>query len=138
MRGLPVPHRLPEIDQAHVHCIDDAIWPSHPLTPSSLLSPIGLFATPLTPLSMDFPGKDTEADGHYFLQGIVPTQGLNPGLLHCRQIPYSLSYQGSPLLFSMASQSTSYLQMPWRRWPSPPSALLLRESVHPTELFPWL
>ena len=31
-----------------------------------------------------------------FLQGILPTQGLNPGLLHCRWILYSLSCQGNP------------------------------------------
>ena len=30
------------------------------------------------------------------LQGIFPSQGLNPDLLHCRQILYHLSYQGSP------------------------------------------
>ena len=30
------------------------------------------------------------------LQGIFPTQGLNPGLLHCRQTLYQLSHQGSP------------------------------------------
>ena len=30
------------------------------------------------------------------LQGIFPTQGLNPGLLHCRWILYQLSCQGSP------------------------------------------
>ena len=29
--------------------------------------------------------------------GIFPTQGSNPGLLHCRQILYPLSYKGSPL-----------------------------------------
>ena len=29
------------------------------------------------------------------LQGILLTQELNQGLLHCRQIPYQLSYQGS-------------------------------------------
>ena len=29
-------------------------------------------------------------------RGIFPTQGLNPGLLHSRQILYQLSYQGSP------------------------------------------
>ena len=29
---------------------------------------------------------------HFLLQGIFPTQGLNPGLLHCRQILYRLSY----------------------------------------------
>ena len=36
-----------------------------------------------------------------FLQGIFPTQGLNPGLPHCRQILHQLSHQGSPM------QSTS-------------------------------
>ena len=30
------------------------------------------------------------------LQGIFPTQESNWGLLHCRQILYQLSYQGSP------------------------------------------
>ena len=30
-------------------------------------------------------------------KGIFLTQGLNPGLLHCRWILYQLSYQGSPL-----------------------------------------
>ena len=30
------------------------------------------------------------------LQWIFPTQGLNRGLLHCRQILYQLSYQRSP------------------------------------------
>ena len=30
------------------------------------------------------------------LQGIFLTQGLDPGLLHCRQILYGLSHQGSP------------------------------------------
>ena len=32
----------------------------------------------------------------YLLQGIFPTQGLNPGLSHYRQILYQLSYKGSP------------------------------------------
>ena len=31
-------------------------------------------------------------------QGIFPTQGSNPGLLHCRQILYRLSHQRSPSL----------------------------------------
>ena len=34
---------------------------------------------------------------HSLLQGIFPTQGSNPGLLHCRQILYQLRHQGSPL-----------------------------------------
>ena len=34
MPGLPVPQHLPEFAQVHVHCISNAIQPSHPLTPS--------------------------------------------------------------------------------------------------------
>ena len=38
-------------------------------------------------------GKNTEVGCHHFLQGIIPTQGLNPGLLHCRRILYQLCHQ---------------------------------------------
>ena len=39
MRGLPVTHHLPELTQVHVHCISNAIQPSHPLSsPSSALN----------------------------------------------------------------------------------------------------
>ena len=31
------------------------------------------------------------------LQGIFATQGLNPGLQHCRQILYQLNHQGCPI-----------------------------------------
>ena len=44
----------------------------------------------------DSPGKNTGMDCHSLLQGIFPTQGLNPGLLHCRWNLYHLSHQGSP------------------------------------------
>ena len=33
--GLPVLHYLPEFAQVHVHWVDNAIQPSHPLSPSS-------------------------------------------------------------------------------------------------------
>ena len=33
--GLPVLHHLPEFAQLHVHCISDAVQPSHLLMPSS-------------------------------------------------------------------------------------------------------
>ena len=36
MTGFPVLHHLPEFVQAHVHCVGDAIQPSHP--PSSTIS----------------------------------------------------------------------------------------------------
>ena len=39
----------------------------------------------------DSPGKNTGVDSHALLQGIFPTQGSHPGLLHCRRILYQLS-----------------------------------------------
>ena len=39
------------------------------------------------------------------LQGIFPTQGLNPGLLHCRQIVYHLSHEGSPCRWVIINKS---------------------------------
>ena len=42
------------------------------------------------------PGKNTGEGCHTFLQGILPTEGSNPGLPHCRQILYQLSHLGSP------------------------------------------
>ena len=33
--GLPVHHQLPESTQTHVHCVVDAIQPSHPLSSPS-------------------------------------------------------------------------------------------------------
>ena len=36
----------------------------------------------------DFPGKNTGVCCCFLLQGIFPTQGSNPDLLHCRQILY--------------------------------------------------
>ena len=41
-------------------------------------------------------GKNTGVGSHSLLYGIFLTQGLNLGLLHCRQILYQLSHQGSP------------------------------------------
>ena len=33
--GFPVHHQLPELTQTHVHCVGDAIQPSHPLSQPS-------------------------------------------------------------------------------------------------------
>ena len=44
----------------------------------------------------DSPGKNIGVGCHSLLQGIFPTQGLNPGLPHCRQILYHLSYREAP------------------------------------------
>ena len=61
---------------------------------SNSLQPHGLWPARLSP--WDSPGKNPGAGCHFLLQGIFPTQGLNPGLLHCRQILYCLNHYGSP------------------------------------------
>ena len=43
------------------------------------------------------PGQNTEVGSSFLLRGIFPTQGLNPGFPHCRQILYQLSHRGSPI-----------------------------------------
>ena len=42
------------------------------------------------------PGQNTGGGSLSLLQGILPTQGSNPGLPHCRRILYQPSHQGSP------------------------------------------
>ena len=77
--------------------IPSSLWP-HGLQPTRLLCP------------WDFPGKDAGVGCHFLLQRIFPTQGSNPGLLHCRQILYWMSYKGSPIImvfYSKPSQSIS-------------------------------
>ena len=44
----------------------------------------------------NFPGKKTGVGCHSLFWVVFLTKGLNPGLLHCRQIFYHLSYQESP------------------------------------------
>ena len=51
---------------------------------------------PGSPVHGNSPGKNTRVGYHALLQGIFPTQGLNPGFVHCRKILYHLSHQGSP------------------------------------------
>ena len=57
-----------------------------------VLSHVRLFVTPWT----NSPGQNTWVGGPSLLQGIFPTQGSKPGLLHCRWILYQLSHQGNP------------------------------------------
>ena len=42
------------------------------------------------------PGQNSGVGSLFLLQGIFPTQGLNPGLPHGRRILYQLSHKGSP------------------------------------------
>ena len=78
---------------------------------SNSLRPHGLKPTRLL-CPWDFPGKNPGVGCHSLLQGIFPTQGLNPGVLDCRQILYCLRHQGNPR--NMYSEVL----------PSPPKALI--------------
>ena len=44
----------------------------------------------------DSSGKNTGVSCHALLQGIFPTQGLNPGLPHCKEIIYPSVHGESP------------------------------------------
>ena len=78
---------------------------SHP----TLCDPMD-YSLPGTSVHGDSPGKDTRVGCHALLQGIVPTQGLNPGLQHCRRILYHLSYQGSPVYMYVCLFVLGYLK----------------------------
>ena len=72
-----------ESENASLLVMPDSLQPLG-LEPTGLLSP------------WDFPGKNTAVGSHSLFQGTFLTQGLNPGLLHCRKIFYCLSHQGNP------------------------------------------
>ena len=60
--------------------MSNSLW-LHGLQPTRLVRP------------WDFPDKNTGVGCHFLLQEIFPTQGLNLGLPHCRQMLYCLSHQ---------------------------------------------
>ena len=64
---------------------------------SSSLQPHGLYSL------WNSPGQNTGVGNLALLQGIFPTQELNPGLPHCRQVLYQLSHEGSPRILEWVS-----------------------------------
>ena len=77
--------------------VSDSMW-RHGLYPARLFCP------------RNSPGKNTGVGSHVLLQGIFPTQGLNLGLPHCRQILYCLSQQESP---ASPIWGTKYISIEW-------------------------
>ena len=53
------------------------------------------------------PGQNTGVGSRFLLQGIIPTQELNPGLPHCRRILYQLSHKGSPRILEWVAYPCS-------------------------------
>ena len=79
---MVVPHCTQWASCVCISCsvVSDSLWPQG-LQPARLLCP------------WDSPGKITGMCCPSLLQRIFQTQGSNPGILHCRQIPYHLSYR---------------------------------------------
>ena len=65
-------------------------WSESHSVVSGSLWPHGLYSP------WNSPGQNTGVGSLSLLQGIFPTQGSNPGLLHWGQILYQLSRKGSP------------------------------------------
>ena len=80
---------------SHALCTNVALLTTHcevkvPQLHPTLCDPHGLCG------SRNSLRQDTGVGSLFPLQGIFPTQGSNPGLLHCRLILYQLSHKGSP------------------------------------------
>ena len=86
-----------------------------------VLSRVQLFATPWTaarqaPLSMGFFRQEYWSGLHVLLQGIFPTQGSNPCLLHWQAGSLPLSHLGSPTFKDTKNQPPSFPlsdSLPW-------------------------
>ena len=75
---------------------------------SNSLQPQRLYPTRLL-CPWDSPGKNAGVGCHFYLQGIFLTQGSNLDLLHCKQILYNLSQQGSPTEWSKSGREGEIL-----------------------------
>ena len=93
---------------------------------SDSLRPRGLHPTRLL-CPWDSPGKNTAASCHALLQGIFPTQGLNPRLLHLPALAggfftTSATWEAAQIKHTHRHANWSSLQV--RRRPTPPSPCL--------------
>ena len=103
-----------------VCCLDSPFRTEGPILPAAgmlltnvkwkLLSRVSLWPRGLYS-PWNSPGHNTGVTSLSLLQGIFPTQGLNPGLLHCRQIlcQADASPQGKPCLIQ---NNRDFLGMP--------------------------
>ena len=64
----------------------------------------------------NYPAQNTRVGMCSLLQLIFPTQGLNPGLLHCGRVLYQLSHQGSPRILEWVAYPFSSGSSQCRNW----------------------
>ena len=105
--GLPIHHQLRSLPKLmSIESVMPLLLPS--IFPSIFLDPVGC-SLPCSSVHRIFQARVLD-----LLQGIVMTQGSNPGLLHCRQKLYNLSHQESSFpasgSFQMSQLFTSHGQ----------------------------
>ena len=61
----------------------------------------------------DFPGKNTVVGCHFLLQGVFPTQGLNPGLLLLLLFSFSAVCDTFPATWTAACQASLSVTISW-------------------------
>ena len=96
--ALVLLHSVWNLPATHACSIDSVVF-SHSVVSNSLW-PIGLWPSRFH-CPWDVSGKNTGGVCHFLLQGIFPTQGLNPCFLHllfCRWILYLQSCWSRPTL----------------------------------------
>ena len=107
-----------KVNQPYVH-ISLPFWIPFPFVPCVCLVPQSCptlwdpmdCSPPGSSVHGDSPGKYTAVGCHALLQGIFPTPGSNPGLLHCRWILNRLSHEGSPSFPFSSVQSLSRVRL---------------------------
>ena len=97
----------------------------HRLQPGRLLCP------------WDSPGKNTGVGCHALLQDVFPTQGSNPGVLHCKKIIYRLSHQGNPRILQWVAYPFSRGNFPTKElnWGLQGSPLISYTPIQNKKLF---
>ena len=78
----------------------------------------------------DSPGKNPGMGYHVLLQGIIPTQESNQGLLHCRRILYQLSY-----LYLLTRRQTYHPPIHPSKFPSLIYSFLVDVLRNPSSLY---
>ena len=110
--GLPFPSPLdlqyPEIEPRCPVLQADALLAEPPGMPNKASSLVeDHYDRPL-----NSPGENCGVGSLSFLPGIIPTQGSNPVLQHCRQILYQLSHKGS-CVYILETNTLSLVSFAW-------------------------
>ena len=80
---------------------------------SKSLSRVRLFVTSWTIQSMEFSRPEYWSGSISLLQGMIPIQGLKPGLPHCRWVLYQLTHKGSPRILEWVAYHFSNYFNKW-------------------------